>query len=193
MRRTAWAMLAVLVVWNGSQSAPAEEPDSKFAWWPFGEEEPAEPPYPTTSTPGETPAERQASWVPTRPQFHMPEFHVPTYDLPTPRMPRPHFGSEKAPVDEARNAWTQTSPEPEQASPWQVVTESAQRLGRSTRNAWNRTVDVLTPSAFKADNEPGHAVAQRDPLWKRILGVESQEPEGPRTVTEWMAQERLDP
>lgn len=193
MRRTVWAMLMGSLVWAACAPASAEESKSRFAWWPFGEEEPAEAPYPTTATPGEPRAERPASWVPTRPEFHMPEFHMPTYDLPSPRLPRPHFGAEKEKLDEARNTWTQTSTEPEEASPWQVVTESAQRFRQSTRNAWDRTVDVLTPDSLQSEDQSGHRVAERDPLWKRMFGNESQQPKGPQTVTEWMAQERLDP
>lgn len=84
--------------------------------------------------------------------------------------------------------------EPESASPWQVVTEGTHRLGESTRNAWHKTVDALTPSSMKANAPPAPRTARREPLWRRALGLgEEEKPEGPQTVTEWMAQERLNP
>jgi hypothetical protein len=182
-------MLSVFLMLCCCQTVAAEE--SSWSWlWPFGQEEPAEQPYPTTDPSAHSAARRTADRATLR-RSPRHRIGVPGNDFPKPRMPQLWPGKPEA--DEARNAWTEKKAEPESASPWQVVTESTQRLGDSTRKAWHKTVDVLTPEYLKADNRPASRVAQRDPLWKRAFGSGEKEPEGPQTVTEWMAQERLNP
>jgi len=121
-----------------------------------------------------------------------PRIHLPA--LPKPHLPRPQFRPQRSEVDEARNAWVQKNPDPSRPSPLQAVKQGAQRVGESTRSAWRKTVDVLTPG----DNPTSDSsrIARREtqsPFWKRMFGGEEPQPEGPRTVTEWMAQDRLDP
>ncbi|MEX2317356.1 MAG: hypothetical protein WD669_09410 [Pirellulales bacterium] len=103
--------------------------------------------------------------------------------------------SGKSKAEERRNAWAERQPQPEQASPWQAVTNGANRVGQSTRNAWRKTVDVLTPDGDS--KKPPTRVAKRDTepsLWSRMIpGKDAKPPDGPRTVTEWMRQERLKP
>jgi hypothetical protein len=125
----------------------------------------------------------RVSW----PRIHMPE-------MPKPRLPRPNLWPEKTDVDEARNAWVHPGPEPSRPSPLQAAKQGAQRVGESTRSAWRKTVDALTPG--DGSNPDSSRIARRDtrpPFWKRMFTVEDPEPQGPRTVTEWMAQDRLDP
>jgi hypothetical protein len=72
--------------------------------------------------------------------------------------------------------------------------DGAVRVRHSTKNAWDRTVDVLTPGSSETSTSARSSIAQRQvrpPFWKRMLGEE--EKKGPETVPEWMAQERLNP
>ena len=122
----------------------------------------------------------RVSW----PRIHIPEM---------PRLPRPRLWPQKSEVDEARNAWVQTNPDSARPSPLQAVKQSAQRVRESTRSAWHKTVDVLTPG--ESPRSDSSRIARREtqpPFWKRMFTVEEPE-QGPRTVTEWMAQDRLDP
>jgi hypothetical protein len=123
----------------------------------------------------------KVSW----PRIHLPEM---------PRLPRPQFLPPKSEVDEARNAWVQENPDPGRPSPLQAAKQGAERVRESTRSAWRKTVDVLTPgSGAPADSSRIAREEARPPFWKRMFTAEEPQQEGPRTVTEWMAQERLDP
>jgi hypothetical protein len=122
------------------------------------------------------------------PSFAWPEFQMPYF--PKPRLP---FLPEKQDVEQARNAWVQPNPEPAAPSPWQAVTTGAARVKASTANAWHKTVDLLTPGRDEDERTPTR-VAQREPsLWSRMFSTESTERQGPQTVPEWMAQERINP
>jgi hypothetical protein len=193
MRRNVCAMLSVLAMVMCCRPLAAQESSSRWNWlWPFGEEEGAAQPYPATKTPTaeKAPPQNRGHLI-TMPE--MPEMHWPEYSMPKPQMPSlwPNKETEKA--ETPRSAWMDTHPEPEEASPWQVAKESTQRLGESTRHAWDKTVNVLTPEYLKSNDRPSERVAQRPPVWKRALGLEEEKPQGPQTVTEWMAQERLNP
>ena len=125
-----------------------------------------------------------ADW--TWPRLRLPQIH-----LPKPRWPSLPGATE---YEQARNTWVEKHPEPQQPSPWQAVTDGASRVGASTKAAWQRTVDVFTPGE---KSQPASRVAQRDAppsIWNRMFsGGAEPPPEGPRTVTEWMGQERLKP
>jgi hypothetical protein len=122
-----------------------------------------------------------------------PRIHMPEVSLPRPRLPRPQLWPRQSQVEETRNAWVGKSLDPERPTPLEAARTGARRVADSTRTAWHKTVDVLTPGepaandAFLARSEP------RPPLWRRLFGAEEPQPQGPRTVTEWMAQDRLDP
>jgi hypothetical protein len=122
-----------------------------------------------------------------------PQFHMPQVTFPKPQMPR--LWPKRKQVDAARNAWVEKSQDPARPSPLQAVADGARRVGDSTRAAWHKTVDSLTPGepARTVDNPQLASRDSQPPLWKRMFGINQPEPEGPRTVTEWMAQERLDP
>ena len=123
-----------------------------------------------------------------------PEFHMPEVSIPKPQLPR--LWPKREQVDTARNAWVEKSPNPARPSPLQAVSDGVRRVGDSTRTAWRKTVDAVTPGEPAPSVGAPPQVARRNqqpPLWKRMFGIEAPEPQGPRTVTEWMAQERLDP
>jgi hypothetical protein len=197
MRKTGLTMLSVLLMICCCRMAAAEE--SSWGWlWPFGHEKASAQPYPSTSAASSTdrPARHNVDRAtlrqsPGRRQVSKTEVPWTGIELPKPHLPQLWPG--KSEVSEARNAWTEKKPEPKSASPWQVMTESTERLGASTSRAWHKTVDALTPSALSSDKRPAPHVAQREPIWKRAFGLGEKEPEGPQTVTEWMSQDRLNP
>lgn len=62
-------------------------------------------------------------------------------------------------------------------------------MSESTRKAWHKTVDWVTPG----DGTEAQVVSEpRESWWARMWGSKEKQ-EGPQTVTEWMAQDRLDP
>jgi len=216
MRHTTRALVGVLLFGWCCQATAAEQ--SGFRWWPFNRDRSEAAELTGNSLGGPSPAGPLAAMPPQQPssvpQYHStedvterrwmlqsplarvswPRIHMPEVSIPRPRLPRPQFWPKRAEVDDARNAWMQNNPQPNRPSPLQAVKEGAHRVGDSTRSAWHKTVDVLTPG------DGGEAVAPqiaaggtRPPLWKRMFGAEERQQQGPRTVTEWMAQDRLDP
>jgi hypothetical protein len=119
----------------------------------------------------------------TWPEFQMPQ--LPKLQLP--------FWAREETVDQTRNAWVEKSPNPSTPSPWQAMTDGAQRVSTSTKAAWRKTVDIFTPGDNSAP-APSRRLARREEpsIWGRIFAGEP-EPEGPQTVTEWMGQERIKP
>ena len=204
MRRSTHALLGVLLAVANCGYGFAEQ--SPSWWWPFGK---GEEDSQSTSAPAArtTPVARPApttvetdsdeAWWPSMPKFQWPDFESPSGPHSAPRANRARSSSYGRPAEmRKRNAWaepqasrTEQSPA---GSPWESVTNGTQKLGESTRNAWHRTVDVLVPG----DPADAAAAAPREPRvswWSRLWGAEEPRSDGPRTVTEWMAQERLDP
>jgi hypothetical protein len=76
----------------------------------------------------------------------------------------------------------------------QALSDGAHRAGDRTRAAWRKTVDVLTPG--EPDPRTAPRIASRDakpPFWKRMFGAQEPQSEGPQTIPQWMAQDRVDP
>ncbi len=85
------------------------------------------------------------------------------------------------------------------ADPLAPVKTSAKKVSEGASKAWEGTKEIFTfgpaksnattPAAPKADQSKSPS------LWQKMFGggEKKQEPEGPRTVAEWMAQPRLDP
>jgi hypothetical protein len=123
----------------------------------------------------------KVSW----PRLHLPEMRKPT--LPPSPLPK------RAEVDAARNAWVEEDPNAAEPSPLQAVKNGAGRVKQSTKNAWDKTVDVFTPGD-STTVAPSSRVArgEKRSFWKRMF-VEEPQTESPQTITEWMAQDRLDP
>jgi hypothetical protein len=112
----------------------------------------------------------------------MPEF-------PKPRLPQV-FPSESQ-IDETKNAWTGQSADPQRPSPLQAVRDSAQRVGESTRAAWRKTVDTLTPGQRNAAPSRIASRELQPPFWKRMFAPQPEPPQGPRTMSEWVGQDRV--
>jgi len=86
-----------------------------------------------------------------------------------------------------RNSWAQrpvSTAEVPTVSPWHSMTEA-------TRTAWHKTVDFVTPD--ESANAPVVADRSHQSWWQKMWGPDEEKKEGPQTVTEWMAQDRLDP
>lgn len=144
---------------------------------------------PPTAPPATGPAER-TSFLPT---FAWPKFQMPYF--PKPQMPRAPFLPGKPEMEQTRNTWVAPGSDPTKPSPWQAVTTGASRVGQSTKGAWRKTVDVLTPGSSSTPPEQPR-VAQRDSqpsLWNRMFSPGPPKKEGPQTVTEWMGQDRIRP
>jgi hypothetical protein len=122
-----------------------------------------------------------------------PRIHMPEVSLPKPNLPRPQIWPGKSEVDDARNAWLQKSPDPARPTPLQAMQQGAQRVGESTRTAWRKTVDVLTPGEAPSTLNPRMANRVQEPtLWQRMRGMQPEQKQGSQTVSEFIAQERLD-
>lgn len=173
--------------------APAPVLPPSAAITPIGPQTPALQSAPQTSQPVQAPLAQQLPPEETAfPKFTWPT--MPELSLPKPRMPQ--LWPQKPEVDDTRNAWAGQSANPQRPSPLQAMRDGAKRVGNSTKSAWRKTVDTLTPGDSAAHTSPPQ-VASRDvkpPFWKRMFTAEEPPPpQGPRTVSEWVAQERLDP
>lgn len=185
------------------------------SWWPFGDDDSTAESSTTSSTPPQrqqvipasaaqisneaatrttvrptlpdppTSFDADDSWLPkpSLPAIHMPEFSLPK--LPDNGL----FGRE--PESSNENRWYEPHREMPAPSTWDTMKGGVRRMSIRTRSAWDRTIDVFTPDE---DEEP---IARREPpkppFWKRMFGVDEEIDEGPQTVTEWMAQDRLSP
>jgi hypothetical protein len=204
------ALVWLLVVVASCCDAAAARSGSR--WWPFGGDNDA-PSQPQAEAAGSGMAsagqaapqgssaylpdeEPEPGWMIDSPlaKVSWPRLHLP--EMPKPRMPQ--LWPQKSEVEAARNAWVEHDPQAAQPSALQAVTDGAKRVGASSRAAWDKTVDALTPgessdhtSSRIARRDERRPQAARPPWWKRMFGAE--EPQGPQTITEWMAQERLDP
>jgi hypothetical protein len=108
----------------------------------------------------------------------------------------PLFSTKKKEEDPTRNSWVEKTPAPPKPSPMKPVTDGAHKFSTSTKSAWHKTVDALTPGEPTPQPKASSPrIAKREvqpPSWKRMFGAKS-ELQQPQTVPEWMAQQRLDP
>jgi len=212
MRYSTRAILGMLLATIMVSTGVAEEVSST-PWWHFGMGQSAPdaqpsmtaaptlspsqslaPPIigstPTGSTPT-APVTEDKRWIkwPTMPKLKWTETtvtEVSPSDLSQPKPRRDPFGKPSL-RPRPRNAWAQPPAGATAATPgpsaWDKVTES-------TRSAWHKTVAFVTPG-----DAAGTSVANNQPRdsWWHCMWSSNEEAEGPQTVTEWMAQDRLDP
>jgi hypothetical protein len=211
MRYSTRAVLGMLLATVLVTTGVAEE--STSPWWHFGTDQSAPDAEPSmtaapTLTPSQTlappltgstvaaPAAEDKRWLkwPSLPTTSLSKLkwsettvtEVSPSELIQPKPRRDNFGKPSH-VARPRNAWAQPPAETTAATPgpsaWSKVTEG-------TRSAWHKTVEFVTPGEAPdtsvANNQP------RDSWWRRMWSS-NEETEGPQTVTEWMAQDRLDP
>jgi hypothetical protein len=197
MRQLTIAVLSTLLIVATCGYCCAEE--SSSWWWPFdgGENDtPAATPPATAGQQLPTASKDSDAWWPTMPKLSWPESKIASGPHSAPREASARKASRGRPTaTRQRNSWARSRAEPtkpaESDSPWKTVTDGAHKLGQSASGAWHKTVEVMKPGVT---TDP--RVARREPKvswWSRMWGAEEAQPQGPRTVTEWMAQERLDP
>lgn len=207
MRYAVRCLSCILLLLVTATTLTAQE--TKAPWWHFGRgENAAASPSNVTPAPTLTPAPETITPVDDDPWFawpSMPKWHWPgsgeesdsmVSDLPAgrdsdasesrSRFTRFRFGKPEH-ESRPRNTWAQqpasTATPTESESTWQA-------MKTHTHNAWSKTVDFVTPG--EGTETAVVAAEPRESWWKRMWG--SDEPDdGPQTITEWMAQDRLDP
>lgn len=187
--------------------------ETKAPWWHFGrDKELSSAPPAITSAPGVTPSPtftpspsitpevapvEDGRWVkwPKMPKMTWLEPKQETivtdpFASPPPVAQQPrqsHFGNSLH-RPRPKNTWAQqpasNTVTGEEPSAWQSMTNG-------TKSAWHKTVDWVTPGESAAE-APVVAEDTRPSWWARMWGAE-EESQGPQTVTEWMAQDRIDP
>lgn len=213
MRCTIRPILGMVLVATLGSGAVGQE--TKAPWWHFGrDKELSSAPPAITQAPGVaqsptmTPAPsitpevaplEDESWVhwPKMPKmtwFETSEETIVTDPFASPppaashsRASRHQYGNDLH-RQRPKNTWAQqpasnTSTE-NPPSPWKAMSDS-------TRSAWHKTVDMVTPGD-SATEAPVVASDTSPSWWARMWGAE-EEAQGPQTVTEWMAQDRIDP
>jgi hypothetical protein len=219
MRYTTRTLLVAIVI-VASSAVEGTGAETSSRWWPFGkkgEANVAEPPKAATSSttppltspnmaaahPSATAAapsgatSATAATEPATKERWM--FSSPKGKVSWPHLNKPKTGmfAEKPANDATRNSWVDqpVTPKP---SAFKPITDGAHKFSDNTKKAWKKTVAAVkggeaTPAA--AGSNPGARVAKREvepTFWKKMFGAKS-ELQGPQTVPEWMAQQRLDP
>jgi hypothetical protein len=216
MRHIACVLLGLLLSAICCSSASAEE--SRFRFWPFSRDRANDVELTGNSLSPNSSAPTAASsaavmpsqtatgsysnatmpeqrWMIQSPMSRVswPRIHMPEFSMPRSTVARPQWWSQKPPVEDSRNTWVQKSAEPPRTSPLQAMQQGAQRVGQSTRTAWRKTVDALTPGDASAAADPRVAARdQKPPFWKRLGGTEQPQKQGSQTVSEMLSQERID-
>jgi hypothetical protein len=221
MRHTLCALVGVVLVACCSPNLAAAETGSR--WWPFGhrdEAKVAQPP--AVATPSTSPLltpQPNSTMAPLGPAASAPLAHQaqlpnstadtaakehwmlssPNGKIGWPHLNKPQLPSalaaKKPPTEVPRNSWVEQPPITPKASPLKPITDGAHKVGKSTKAAWHKTVDALTPGEPTPSRSSGARIAKRDvqpPFWKRMFGAKP-ESKGSQTVPEFMAQQRLDP
>ena len=190
-------------------------------WWPFSkgaETKVVQPP--AVTAPGATrPTQRPAGTLaqlpaaPSQAQSPLPStsadatekehwmFSSPKGKVSWPKLTKPHFPTtglfaEKPAADATRNSWAETTPTPPKPSPLKPITDGAHKVSMSTKAAWHKTVDALTPGdPTTAPRGSSARIAKRDAakpsLWSRMFGPEP-EPQGSQTMPGFIAQQRVE-
>lgn len=220
MRHTLCSLFGLALLVCTSLDANAAEAGSR--WWPFGHKEEAEvtqaPPAAATPAPSTSPlltpykgdtAAHFGATAPLAPQTQAPAVQpeatpkehwmlsspkgkVGWPQLNKPKMPSA-LAAKKPPVDATRNSWAEqpVTPKP---SPLQPIKNGASKVGKSTKAAWHKTVDALTPGEPEPSRPAGARIAKKEAkpsMWKRMWG-ETPEPTGSQTMPGFIAQQRVD-
>jgi hypothetical protein len=199
MRHRLSAIIGILLIGSCLNGVARAQADAR--WWPFGRSEGSEAQpedavfEPAASTPNHVGAQPPSTqYLPEEEpeQRWMIDSRLGKVSWPRLHVPQMPW-SERAEADETRNTWAHHDPARQQPGPLGAVRRSVHRVGEGTRAAWDKTVDALTPGVDSdvADSQTAQREV-RPPWWRRMLSAKEQ-PQGPQTVTEWMAQDRLDP
>jgi len=219
MRHTWCALvgLTLLICWTQTASA-----ETGSRWWPFGQKDeaaaelpPVTPAPSATTSPllgsesyGNSPQlgvtaplgpQSQGAAVP--PETTAKESWMYKSDkgkVGWPRLNKPKLPSftAKQPTEAPRNSWVQPEPVTPKPSPLKPITDGASKVGKSTKAAWHKTVDAITPGEPKSPSSrtSGARIAKKEtqpPFWKRMWG-EKPEPQPSQTMPGFIAQQRVD-
>jgi hypothetical protein len=191
----------------------AQEQEKKSGFWIFGQKAEIKVATPAdvsssavatdtsaAATASTTAPQTAAAQTPTTPEEEQRwMLNSPTAKTSWPRLRAPKLTMPPSPLPsreewaKARNSWVEKSPEPAKPSPLQAMKDGAGRFTKSTREAWDKTVDALKPGERAPSPTSRVARGNKRPFWKRVLFVEPTEPQGPQTMSEWIAQDRVDP
>lgn len=215
MRQTI-ALVGIILVGSFCHEAVGDETGNK--WWPFGQEDEAElaspfgspqsavttaPPVASDSFAASGPpamASEQSPLPPLTPDeeseqswmIKSPFANVSWPRLRMPEMPKPSWSSSprESEAEAPRNTWMERTPEPPKPSPLQAMKDGARRVGQSTREAWDKTVDAVTPDD-KTDRSSRVARRPKQPsVWKRMFGANNAKANGSQTMPQFIAQDR---
>ncbi len=218
MRHIARALVGIVLIATNSQNLAAAETTSH--WWQFGHKNETKVSQPPSLAPSASPQQMPypggALSQPTRPssaplarQSQLPSnsadkehwmLSSPKGKVGWPHLAKPHLPTtgifaHKPNADPTRNSWVEKTPTPPKPSPMKPITDGAHKVAKSTKAAWHKTVDALTPGEpAPAPRNSSSRIAKRDAqpsFWKRMFGSE-QEPQGSQTMPEFMAQQRVD-
>ena len=207
--RFAKHVLVTSIILTSSHSVVAAETSSK--WWPFGDHSDAAAAQPSTANPATAPAgpiattpvapgpiahQAQMPTTPAENEHWMLNTHKTKVSWPKLHMPESWTAKSKA-TKEKKNTWVDKTPEPPKPSMTDSVKKGANSVATSTKSAWNKTVEAVTPGdKAKKTAPPSPYVAKREtspPFWRKMLGAKEPEMQQPQTVPQWMAQRRVDP
>ncbi len=144
------------------------------SWFPGSgdkEEQPAETAYPSTATP---------------PPVQEPMVDSPMFDISWPKVEMPKF-SWKPSWGGGDQTATKAPSENPVSQALDKVGDASKSAADSVRNAWSSGIARITPSSQPSNTQVAN---NKEPgFWSRMFGPEPK-PEGSRTVTEFLAQER---
>jgi hypothetical protein len=104
-----------------------------------------------------------------------------------PRQSRSQYGNQLHRT-RPKNTWAQ---QPASSTTIDNNPSAWKSMTNGTKSAWHKTVDWVTP-CDSASEAPVVADDTLPSWWASMWGAED-ESQGPQTVTEWMAQDRIDP
>jgi hypothetical protein len=123
---------------------------------------------------------KQASWY----SLPMPKIMLPKIEMPSFSMPSFWASGDASSADKP--------------SIFAPLTTGAQKISDGSKRAWDGAKDMFSFGRGQSDSQTSSTASQKvenakkgPSLWDRMFTP--KEPEGPRTVAEWMSQPRLDP
>ncbi len=116
---------------------------------------------------------KQTNWY----TLPMPKITMPKIEMP--RFSMPSFGA---------SGGESSADKPSMFAP---LTAGAHKVSDGSKKAWEGAKDMFSFGRGHSDQKAPKPASNKGPsLWERMFTP--KEPEGPRTVAEWMAQPRLD-
>ncbi len=117
------------------------------------------------------------------------------WTLPMPQLTMPQIEMPKLTMPQLNSFWPsgerQTSATP---SPFAPLVAGGQKISAGSKKAWAGLREMLSFGDGGKTARTSRIAAKKKPsMWKRMFVPSPPQPDGPRTVAEWMDQPRLDP